>query len=235
MILYNTLMGVSAGLALILVPILARKLHRRERVAPEGWAMTFFILGIILTFLGGLMAVTWPLTANPPINIMFAEPSVVLGLLLVMSGFFLWNRREAVGALSDSKKTASDLAYADLQRVLRPVSWVVFALGLVLLACTAAIFRYVLVGAAPEFEPVTGLLHNYPGIENGFFGIIYGLSALGCLLAPWAVRNQAGSAARLVFVSWLIAGVCFLLFSALNYYTHIGLLVNLERGTHYRY
>lgn len=235
MILYNTLMGVSAGLALILVPVLARKLHKRERVAPEGWAIAFLILGAILTFLGGLMAVTWPLTANPPINILFAEPSLVLGLLLLTAGLFLWNRREAIIALSDSKKSVSDEAYADLQRVLRPVSWVVFALGLILLSCTAAIFRYVLVGAAPAFEPVTGLLHNYPGIENGFFGLIYGLSALGCLLAPWAVRNQTSQAARILFISWVVAGVCFLLFSALNYYTHIGLLVNLERGTHYRY
>lgn len=235
MILYNTLMGVCAGLALILVPVLARKLYRRERVSAEGWSIAFYSVGSILTFLSALMAVTWPLTANPPINIMFAEPSLILGVLLLLAGFFLWKRRDTIAALSDKKQAVSDAAYDDLQRVMRPVSWVLFALGLVLLSCTAAIFRFVLVGSAPEFEPITGLLHNYPGIENGFFGVLYGLSALGCLLAPWAVRNQAGTAARVVFTSLLVAGVCFLLFSAMNYYTHIGMLVNLERGTNYRF
>jgi len=36
MILYNTLMGVAAGAALILVPVLGRKLLRREPVMHEG-------------------------------------------------------------------------------------------------------------------------------------------------------------------------------------------------------
>src|SRR5688500_19418028 len=93
MILYNTLMGVAAGLALILVSVLARKLYRRERIAPEGWSLTFTVLGAILTFLGGLMAVTWPLSVNQPINIAFAEPCLVLGLLLLAAACYLRHQR----------------------------------------------------------------------------------------------------------------------------------------------
>lgn len=235
MILYNTLMGVAAGLALILVPVLARRLHRRQPVAPEGWSLAFGILGIVLTFLGGLMTTTWPLTANPPINIAFAEPSFFLGLLLLAASFFLWKRRDSLDLLHSENTKHADSAYGSLQRVLSPISWVLFALGLILLACTLAIFRFMLVGAAPELEPITGLLHNHPAIENTFFGVIYGLSAVGALLAPWAVRDLGSPAARVMGVCWTIAGVCFLLFSAMNYYTHIGMLVNMLEGKNYEF
>ncbi len=116
MILYNTLMGVAAGTAMLMVPILARKLHRRESIAPEGWALTFGILGVILTFLGGLMTVTWPLNVNPPINIMFGEPTLVLGLLLLAAALFMWRRPDAFLDLKDE-------TFNRLIRVLTPVSW----------------------------------------------------------------------------------------------------------------
>ncbi|MDN5274913.1 MAG: hypothetical protein JWP06_814 [Candidatus Saccharibacteria bacterium] len=58
MIMYNTLMGVCAGLALVLLALLGRKLVRREIIAPEGWSLTFGIVGVVLTFLSGLMAIT---------------------------------------------------------------------------------------------------------------------------------------------------------------------------------
>lgn len=234
MILYNTLMGVCAGLALILVPVLARKLYRRQPVAAEGWALTFGILGLILTFLSAAMAVTWPLNANPPINILFSEPNVVLGVLLLAASFFLWRQRDTITELASSNKRSADAAELHLERVLMPVSWLVFALGLVLASCAAAIFRFILVGGAPAEEPITGLLHDQPWIENTFFGVLYSLSALGALLAPFAVKGR--KAVRMVMgYAWVIAGICFLLFSVMNYYTHIGLLVNLLEGKNYEF
>lgn len=232
MILYNTLMGVAAGLALILVPLLARKLYRREPVAPEGWSLAFGVLGIVLTFLGGLMSVTWPLTVNPPINIMFGEPTLLLGLLLLAASLFLWRRKDTVLALSGTGRTAED-ARTYLLRVMAPVSWVLGALGLVLLACALVTVRFNLVGSAPADEPITGLLHDYPVIENTFFALLYGLSAVALLLVPFAVRQPANvQLVRVIGWCMVVAGVAFLLFSAMNYYTHIGLLLNLQRGTH---
>ena len=233
MILYNTLMGICAGLALILVPNLLSKLYRGDKVAPEGWSMTFAILGGILTFLSTRMAVTWPLTVNPPINILFAEPNVVLGALLLAAAILLWRQGNAINALSE-KGSVRIAAEAQLRRSLAPLSWLVFGLGLVLTACTAAILRFGLVGGAPSAEPISGLLSNHPGIENTFFALLYGLAALGCLLAPFALRHRGAYWVILSRV-WLVAGVAFLLFSAMNYYTHIGLLWNLQHGTHYRY
>ena len=235
MVLYNTLMGVAAGLALILVPLLGRKLYRRERIAPEGWSLTFAVLGIILTFLGGLMTVTWPLTANPPINIIFAEPTLVLGLLLLAGAWYLWRQRLVVMALATGTKHEADEAQTTIARVLSPVSWLVLALGLMLLACTLAILRFGFVGGAPAEEPISGLLHDKPWIENTFFGVIYGLSALGALTMPFVVRRPASKLAWLIGISWTVAGVAFLLFSAMNYYTHVGLLVNLLEGKNFEF
>jgi len=235
MILYNTLMGVSAGLALILVPLLMRKLYWRIKIAPEGWAISLGVLGVILTVLGGLMATTWPLSVNQPINIAFAEPNVMLGLLLIAASLFLWQRRELVASIGDGVKKTADEAFEYLRRVMMPVSWVVFALGLILLACTAAIWRFTLVGSAPEAEPITGLLHDYPAAENAFFVILYGLSALGALVFPFALRSKGSGLRKVVGYSWAIAGVLFLLFSAMNYYTHIGLLVNLLQGKDFEF
>lgn len=234
MILYNTLMGVCAGLGLILVAILANKLYNRQPIAPEGWALTFGVLGTILTFLSGAMAVTWPLTVNPPINIAFSEPNLVFGLLMLAAAFFLWRQREAILSLQADNKKLSQDAQSQLHRLLMPVSWLVFTLGLILASCSLAIFRFMLVGGAPEAEPITGLLHDKPWIENTFFGLLYGLSALGALLAPFAVRGNRILWSIITKV-WIIAGVCFLLFSVMNYYTHIGLLINLGQGKDYEF
>jgi len=235
MILYNTLMGVCAGLALILVPLLIRKLYARQPVAAEGWAVTFAAIGLPLTFLSTLMATTWPLTANPPINIIFAEPCVLLGVLLLGASVYLWRNRATIDALGGDNKKAADAAELNLTRTLAPVSWVVFALGMILVACTAAIFRFMLVGGAPEQEPITGLLYDKPEIENTFFGIIYGFAALGCLLAPFALRARNSIYAKVMIWAWMTSGVIFLLFSVMNYYTHTGMLVNLLQGKDYEF
>lgn len=231
MILYNTLMGVAAGLALILGPVLVRKLLRRELVAPEGWSLTFAVLGAVLTFMGGLMAVTWPLTANPPINIMFAEPTFVLGLMLLAAALFLWRRRELVVSLASKSRKDADQGWEELRRTLLPATWLGFALGMILLSCSAAVFRFGFVGGAPELEPITGRIGHLPWLENGFFGFLYLLPALALLVGPWAFKTL--NPRLLTFMGWcmVVAGVVFLGFSALNYYTHIGLLVNLETGS----
>lgn len=235
MILYNTLMGVAAGLALILIGVLARKLYLRKPIAPEGWSLSFGILGVTLAVLGGLMSTTWPLTVNEPINILFGEPCMLFGLLLVGAAIFLWGRREIFVKIDGSSKT-SDEAFSYMLRAMVPVSWVIFGLGLILLSCSLAIFRFSFIGSAPAEEPISGLLHDYPLIENTFFGIIYALPAVGALLAPFVVRAKfGGTVSKIALWCLVLGGVVFLLFSAMNYYTHIGLLVNLQQGKHFTY
>lgn len=234
MIMYNTLMGVCAGLGLILIALLANNIVRRRRIAPEGWALALGTVGVILSFFSALMATTWPLNVNPPLNILFAEPSLLFGVLMVAASIYLWKQKGLFEALASGNKSGANEAYAELQRILVPVSWVIFGIGLVMASSAIAIFRFGIVGAAPAAEPISGLLSDYPVVENTFFGIIYALPAIGALLAPFGLLSERVKLRTLIGWCWLVSGVIFLLFSSLNYYTHSGMLYNIQHGTEHR-
>lgn len=221
MILYNTLMGVCVGLGLLLVADALRCWATGRTLNHAGTGIALLVVGVPLTVLAGAMTLTWPLTKNPPINIAFGEPSLLLGVLLVAAGtVMLWPTTRLT-------HPASMTTYLDSIRT------VVFALGLILAVTSSAIFSYDLVGNAPSQEPITG---QVTGWENTFFGLLYAVAALGCLVFPWAVGERRNlAAANVVSIAWSIAGAAFLLFAVLNYRTHIGLLINLERGTNYRW
>lgn len=215
MILYNTLMGVCAGGGLILVAQMLRRVSQGKSVrADTGPAL--LALGVPLTVLAGAMTLTWPLTVNPPINIAFGEPALMLGVLMVLAGVILTRYSTGDKEMSTPK----------LDR-LGPVAWVVFFVGLILLSIASAIASYDLVGDAPPNEPITG---QFTGWENTFFFLVYLSAAVGCLLTPW-LRSTDHFINRLVVATWMMSGIAFLVFSVLNYRTHIGLLINIERGT----
>lgn len=215
MILYNTLLGVAAGTAMVLVPLLARRVQRRSLDAPEGWALALGVLGLIVTFLSAAMTTTWPLNAKPQVNILFGEPSLFLGVLLLAAAFYLWTRAGLFRGTDQEERQV--LAAA------QPLSWLVFVLGLILASCTAAIFVFSAFGNAPVQEPISGVAPA--GVENAFLGVVYGLAALGCLLAPLAPRDLAGPVARVSGWTLVLSGGALALYSVLNYYTHIGLLL----------
>lgn len=222
MILYNTLMGVCAGGIMIIVADMVRRLTRGERTVGQGPALLAF--GIPLTVLSGAMTLTWPLTVNPPINIAFGEPSLMLGILATIAGWILTR-------LSMAKATNGGDVKWDLGEAMKPIQLVIFFVGLILLSTSSAIFSYNLVGDAPPNEPITG---QFTGWENDFFGIAYLTAAVGCLATPW-LKSKPHAVNGLVFGTWMVSGIAFLLFSVLNYRTHIGLLINIERGTDYEW
>ena len=49
MILYNTIVGLAAGVGLLLVVKLLKQFSNGEKVQPEGFALTFGITGFIQT------------------------------------------------------------------------------------------------------------------------------------------------------------------------------------------
>ena len=224
MVMYYTLMGVCAGIALIYVPrfwavVLKERMPLMwlgsRKPNAVGWAITFGVLGFVLTVLGGTMSLTWPLTAKPYINTPFGEPSFLLGVILLATAWLL------------SRTDSETLDEQRLRDVLTPVSRIIFWLGIILVFCMLAIIRFDVVSGAPEMEPLTGLLHDYPWIENLFFALVlYGLAALGALLFPIVVRGDNRRAWQILYWSWTISGLGFAAFSALNYYTHTGMLVN---------
>jgi len=220
MILYNTLMGVCAALTMLLMASAARVIPmsltdvvdaHTSRQEVRGYGLALLAVGAPLTVLAGAMTLTWPLTVNPPVNIAFAEPTLLLGVLALLAG--VW------------------LSRMDGQPVrVTPVLWVIHALGWVLAAIASAIGPYDLIGDAPAAEPISG---QFTGWENTAFTVVYALAALGCLAAPWALSSPLGN--RVLRYSFRLAGFALLAFSVLNYRTHIGLLINTVRGTHYHW
>lgn len=55
---------------------------------------------------------------------------------------------------------------------------------------------------------------------------LYVLVGVGALVFPFLLRRRSVLATWIAGVCWTLGGLAFLLFGALNYFTHIGLIVN---------
>lgn len=223
MILYNTIVGLAAGVGLLLVAQLLKRFAQGEKVQPEGFALAFAITGFIQTVLGLTISVTWPYTKVLHANIMLGEPALAFGVLLLAAAFFLWRKRDTVLDLGQAnEKSAKASAY--LLAVFRPVSVWVFATGLMMASLVVAIIYYQL-GHAPREEPISGYLGD-TWVEPGFLALLWSLISLGALLAPVAVAKWNSKGMNVARFCWAVAGGLLVLFSAMNYFTHIGLLMN---------
>ena len=162
MILYNTIVGLAAG---VLVAQLLKQFAKGEKVQPEGFALAFGITGFIQTVFGLTISVMWPYAKVLHANIMLGEPALAFGALLIAAAFFLWRKRDNVVDLGQgNEKSANASAY--LLAVLRPVSVWVFATGLMMASLVVAIVYYQL-GHAPPQEPISGCFGN-TAVEPGF-------------------------------------------------------------------
>ena len=223
MILYNTIVGLAAGVGLLLVAQLLKQLAQGEKVQPEGFALAFGITGFIQTVLGLTISVMWPYTKVLHANIMLGEPALAFGVLLIGAAFFLWHKRDTVLDLGHAtEKSAKASAY--FVAVLRPVSVWVFATGLMMASLVVAIIYYQL-GHAPPQEPISGYFGD-TWLEPGFLALLWSLISIGALLAPMAVAKWNSKGMKIVRLCWTVAGGLLVLFSAMNYFTHIGLLMN---------
>lgn len=222
---YNTIMAVAAGAALLSLASFGRDLQRRKPVHPEGWALNFGILGFILTLTGAHMTLTWPFAKYFPFdNIIFGEPSLAFGALLIGAAVYLWKR-------ADQFRNSSE-PLRDVVAVARPLSIFIVGLGLSLIAIACAGIAFQLFAAPPE-EPVSGRFAAYPWVEAIFMSGLFALVGVAALVFPVVLRQleanpQAGSSglARLLGLVMVLSGLAFLLFGALNYYTHIGLIIH---------
>jgi hypothetical protein len=222
-ILYNTIVGLAAGVGLLLVAQLLKQFAQGEKVQPEGFALAFGITGFIQTVLGLTISVMWPYTKVLHANIMLGEPALAFGVLLLAAAFFLWRRRDTVVDLGQgTEKSAQASAY--LLAVLRPVAVWVFATGLMMASLLIAIIYYQL-GRAPPQEPISGYFGD-TWVETGFLALLWSLISIGALLAPTAMAKWNCKGMNIVRLCWTVAGGLLVLFSAMNYFTHIGLLMN---------
>ncbi|HEU5128426.1 MAG TPA: DUF981 domain-containing protein [Glycomyces sp.] len=217
---YNTVMSVAAGAGLLMIVGLLRGLGDRGRTLnAEGWAMGFGVVGTILALTGLHMTLTWPLAAGgfPFDNVIFGEPSLAFGVLLLFAAFYLWKRAEVLEAAPDR--------FAALAAAARPVSVFVLGMGLACFAIAVAGVVYELFAAPPE-EPISGEFADYPLVEAVFISGLYALVGLGAVLFPLALKPGRSAVTKVLLAAWFLSGLAFLLFGAMNFFTHIGLIVN---------
>lgn len=219
---YNTIMAVAAGAGLLLVVAFGRQiLFTTAKIAVEGWAAAFAVLGLILTTTGLHMSLTWPLAAAgfPYDNIIFGEPALAFGVLLLVAAGVLWARGHALLAPENRTEPA-------LRGLMGPVSVFVVGMGLGSFGIAAGGWGYSLFAAPPQ-EPISGAFASHPLVEATFISGLYVLVGLGAVLSPLLLTRPRWTAVRwVVAVSWTVAGAAFLLFGAMNYVTHIGLIIN---------
>jgi hypothetical protein len=221
MVLYRTTMVMSIGVALILLAHVMGRLARivspasgaamtDPRPAPVTlefdrrlWASTFTALGLVLAGLGGLSAATAQTTVNPPFNATIAQFGLTLGVLLLAAAGYL---RCHGGPISDVTRTD-----------LTPLAVPMICLGAIFVAGAAAILRFGVLGGAPPPEPITGLPHYAPALENTAFVLLYLGAGLGALLAPFT-RLTAGPILRLVRSMWFVTGAACVCTATANFY-----------------
>lgn len=220
---YNTIMAVAAGSGLISFVHFARDLKRGTDVHLESWALALAVPGFILAITGVHMTLTWPFAKYFPYdNIIFGETSFAFGVLLLAATFYLWRRGSGVMASGDPARY--------LARVAKPLSLFVFGMGLALCAIAMAGLVFKLFAAPPQ-EPISGMFAGYPWIEATFMSGLFGLVGIGALVFPFALRGFAHGSAdtvaqRITGWFWVIGGAAFFVFGALNFFTHIGLIIH---------
>ncbi len=220
---YNTIMALAVGAGLIAVAMFFRDFRAGKLDGVEGYALTFGALALILFPTGLHMSLTWPLAPDFAFdNIVFGETSLGFSVLLGAAAFFLWNKREyyAVG---------SEASFHGTMKTLRPATIFIAGLGLALFGIALAGVVYTLF-AAPAEEPISGAFADWPMMEASFLGVLFTMVGLGAVLLPFAVRSTNEDTISGLFKTiewlWLISGAIWLLFGAMNFYTHIGLIVN---------
>jgi uncharacterized protein DUF981 len=219
---YNTIMAVAAGAGLMSLVSFARALRRESDILLESWAIAFAVPGFILAVTGIHMSLTWPMAKYFPYdNIIFGEPSFGFGVLLLAAAFYLWKRASAIRASDDMARY--------LARAARPVSLFIFGLGLALGAIAMAGLVFQLFAAPPQ-EPISGLVSGYPWVEAIFMSGLFGFVGIGAVLFPLALRTFSAASPpsgveRVAGFVWWLSGLGFFLFGALNFFTHIGLVI----------
>jgi hypothetical protein len=229
MVVYNELVAITAGAGLLGFAWFLRDLIRDRRIQSEGWAGFFGVTGLLLLALGVHTSVTWPFGGNgfEYANIAFGQPAAGFGALLLFAALYLWRHR-VLFAGDIKEANAATLA------ALKPVGIFVGALGLAMTALAIAFVRFQL-GAAPPEEPISGRFGHLPILEALFLGGLWGVVALGALLFAIALLTERPQLLRWAVWAWIVGGLVFLLFGAMNYYTHIGMYYNIAHGTSHKW
>lgn len=223
---YNTVMGLAAGAALASFARIAWSLVRETRIDPRGWAISLLVLGLVLFPTGLHMTLTWPLAPmGSADNIAFGEPSLVLGALCLVLGFYFWRQAAAI--------SEAEPALVHVTRDLRHLRFVLIGIGLALLSIAAAGPVWHLYTAPPE-EPIAGLeaVLGVPYMTTYVFSGLFAAIGVVAVLTPFVMDRLSVPGARITRVHLIgilvmgALGVLLLAMSAAVYLTHIGMVLN---------
>ena len=229
MVVYNELVATHGRSRIARLRRIPGHLIKDKRIDSEGWAGFFAVTGVLLLALGIHTTVTWPFGGNgfEYANIAFGQPAAGFGALLLFAAVYLWRHRALyAGDVGDAN--AATLA------AFKPVGIFVGALGLGMAVLAITFVRFQL-GAAPPEEPISGRFGHLPILEALFLGGLWGIVALGALLFAIALWTDRPQLLRWAVWAWVIGGTVFLLFGAMNFYTHIGMYYNIEHGTMHKW
>ena len=229
MVVYNEIVAITAGAGLLGFAWFLADLIRNKRIESEGWAGFFAVTGSLLLVLGIHTTVTWPFGGDgfEYANIAFGQPAAGFGALLLFAGVYLWRHKTLFAGDVEVAKTTALAA-------LRPISIFVGALGLAMAVLAITFVRFQL-GAAPPEEPISGRFGHLPILEALFLGGLWGVVAVGALLFAVALLTDRPQLLRWAVRAWIVGGVVFLLFGAMNFYTHIGMYDNIANGTMHKW
>jgi uncharacterized membrane protein len=224
MVVYNELVAVTAGAGLLGFAAFLTNLIRNKPIDSEGWAAFFGVTGVLLLVTGLHTTVTWPFGGDgfEYANIAFGQPAAGFGALLLLAAVYLWRHRTQFDHDAEEANKATLAA-------LKPAGIFVGALGLGMAVLAIAFVRFQL-GAAPPEEPISGRFGHLPILEALFLGGLWGVVAVGALLFAIALWTDRPQLLRWAVWAWVIGGVVFLLFGAMNFYTHIGMYDNIAHG-----
>jgi uncharacterized membrane protein len=223
---YNTIMAIATGAALCSIARIGKLLYQGKSFSPEGNAMNFGILGLILLITGTHMSIAWPLAKYFPFdNIIFGEPSFALGAILSFTSLFFFIR-------SRELKT-DDTVARYIGSTGAALKYFFYALGLSLISIAVAGMYFQLFVAPPE-EPIAGAFADQPWIEATFISGLYFFTGIAILLMPfnlnhlsnWNLNDRPKGLQKFSYLLLTALGWVFILFGAMNYFTHIGLIIN---------
>lgn len=218
---YNTIMSVAAGAALLSIAQIGRSLYEGQGFRPLGASINLAILALILFPTGLHMTLTWPMAKYFPFdNIIFGEPSLALGVILLGLSYYFYQYRKHGGY--KLQEVAGDLYQT---------RYLFYGLGMALIGIGVAGVTFQLF-AAPKEEPISGRFAAYPMLEASFISIVYALIGLSAVLVPFGLKqwmadeDRLSGLHKLVYTLLMLTGYVWLLFGALNFFTHIGLIVH---------
>jgi uncharacterized membrane protein len=235
LILYNTVIGLAASAAILLLVPFARHGATAPVDVRRAWAWTFGLLGGLLVVTGLHVNFEWPLLGAA--NIIFGEPALIFGVLLLAAAVIIY--RTDVSEGSDSIETSGDDAGwralwdaqeipAELAVALRPVAYLGALAGVmvILLGWGGAVFGQV-VFRPPSAEWPTGIVAG-TGLEIAYMVITYTILGLGAILVPFGLQNQSRlrTAGRLLTIS----GLLLLFITLISFIGHISLSAGVPPG-----